>query len=484
MKKMVLILCLGLIGPIGSAAAPSGQGFARVRKRFGEVLARKGMRNVRSGIFVIRLDDHRVVFARNARTPLIPASNQKLVISLAALTKLGKNYQYRTLLARRGKDLLLIGAGDPATGDEILAKRRGEDRFAFMDRWAKRLRKKNQTQFDTLIVRDGVFDRQLVHPHWDRRQLHKWYEAPVAALNFNDNCLEITVKGAQPGRPVELVDIFPPGFATIDNTCITKGKSPALWLTRKPGKSRIILKGSCPSGRTTRGLVTVHDPAKLFAAILRQRLEKNGIQITGKTIFDHRFRNNKENSLEILTEHRTPLADVLDRCNRRSQNLFAECLLKTLGRLPVLRGGADRQGTWKNGGQTVETWLTGLGLDSKQFHIDDGGGMSRENRLSAFVIGYLLLWADRQPFAETFRESLSVAGVNGTLRRRFRGTFYQGRVIGKSGYLRGVVALSGYVRCRSGRRIAFSFLMNATSGRHPSLRTIQNTLCKILIDEL
>ncbi|KKK48650.1 hypothetical protein LCGC14_3142980, partial [marine sediment metagenome] len=159
-------------------------------------------------VHVVRLADGKALCDIASATPLIPASNQKIVTSAVAIRRLGEGFTFRTVLAMEGDDLVVIGDGDPTTGDARLAARRGESIYAAMDRWVVALKAAGVKSIKgNLIVRAGIFGGANVHPDWPKAQLRQYYAAPASGMNFNDNCLDIgftvTGKRVQPIlRPV------------------------------------------------------------------------------------------------------------------------------------------------------------------------------------------------------------------------------------------------------------------------------------------
>jgi D-alanyl-D-alanine carboxypeptidase/D-alanyl-D-alanine-endopeptidase (penicillin-binding protein 4) len=147
---------------------------------------------------------------------------------------------------------------------------------------------------------------------------------------------------------------------------------------------------------------------------------------------------------------------VLARCNKDSQNLFAEALIKRLG-----HEATGEPGSWSSGAAAERMFLSrALGPQAARFVIDDGSGLSRDNRVSAELLTGVLLAMHRNPtLAKTYRESLSVGGKDGSLRLRFRGRGFASTVEGKSGYIDGVIALSGYIR-QGDDDYAFSIMLN------------------------
>lgn len=408
--------------------------------------------NGRCTVSVVDLADGLSVASYDSDTPMIPASNMKLVTTAAALGVLGSDFQFKTQLHLRGNDLLVIGDGDPAFGDPKLLEAMGMDVEDLLARWVNAAKRAGVTRIGALIIDDRTFDQQRVHAAWPTNQLHKWYCAEVAGLNFNNNCIDIKARYSKPGQSAILttLPLKPPVVMT---NATRSANDNALNLARKIGTNDILVSGKVKRTIASRGFVTVDDPAMFFGRVLRDRLESAGIIVgeVRRVADGETFGGSK-----LIAEVVTPIGEVVQRCNKDSQNLFAEALIKRVG-----REATGDPGTWPSGAAAERMFLSRLiGPRAAGFVIDDGSGMSRNNRVSAEHFTALLLAMHQHPkLRKPFRESLSVGGRDGSLRLRFRNKSFTATVHGKSGYIKGVVALSGYLEHENGR-YAFSILLN------------------------
>jgi D-alanyl-D-alanine carboxypeptidase/D-alanyl-D-alanine-endopeptidase (penicillin-binding protein 4) len=162
-----------------------------------------------------------------------------------------------------------------------------------------------------------------------------------------------------------------------------------------------------------------------------------------------------EQSWRTLAVHETPLTQVMSRANKDSMNLYAECLCKRLGAEV-----SGQSGSWENGTRAVGDFLTRIGVPTDQFHLDDGCGLSKGNLISASAMALVLQHNYFSPNSKRFIDTLSIAGIDGTLSDRFGGTKLRGRVFGKTGTVNGVSCLSGYLNAQDGHWYAFAILMN------------------------
>jgi D-alanyl-D-alanine carboxypeptidase/D-alanyl-D-alanine-endopeptidase (penicillin-binding protein 4) len=202
--------------------------------------------------------------------------------------------------------------------------------------------------------------------------------------------------------------------------------------------------------------VAIEKPAAFLGYLLAEHLLRAGIATRGRLVekpFDMKC------EFVELVEFTTPIADVLHRSNKNSLNLASEALVKTM----AAHGNPDRKGgSWDQGGELIARYLSNLGIPLEEFNIDDGSGLSRENRLSANAITTVLLDMYKSDDWRLFRGSLSVGGVDGTVDDQFKTPKYRGKVLAKTGTIAGVKSLSGV--CLTGRGpYLFSILSNRYS---------------------
>jgi D-alanyl-D-alanine carboxypeptidase/D-alanyl-D-alanine-endopeptidase (penicillin-binding protein 4) len=437
----------------------------------------------RSGISIVSVPDGAVVYASREKIPHIPASNQKLLVSAAALVRLGPEFRFTTRLARRSNDLVIIGGGDPALGDPVFAEAAGEPITAVFHRWAETLREAGVDVIrGDLIVDDQAFDNEWVHPHWNPADLLHWYAAPIGGLNFNDNCIDVTVIPGKKTGDITSVRVVPGNtLVEVVNKSRTAGKGTPT-ITRQGNSHTYVITGRCAKTSNLQS-VPVVDPPLFFAGALRTSLAAKGIRVEGM-IRRERVRQDEDRlpaGVTLLATHGSRLADVVTRMNKKSQNLFAECLLKTLGRYDEETTVPRRIGAWSDGRSTVERFMNRINREAEGLVVDDGSGLSRDNRVSPEQITRLLVYMYNQPVRDVYVQSLAVSGIDGTLRKRMKDI--KGTVFAKTGYISGVRSLSGYVQGATGQWYAFSYLYN---DRKPKLGStgpatrMQDKLCRIL----
>jgi D-alanyl-D-alanine carboxypeptidase/D-alanyl-D-alanine-endopeptidase (penicillin-binding protein 4) len=429
-----------------------------------QVLDDKLLARAAVGIDVVRMgksaDDVASVYRANPTLPLVPASNLKVVTTSAALERLGADFKFRTLLLYHQGDLVLVGDGDPTFGDAELLKKVGWDVDTVFKTWAAGLVRKRLLAVHDLLVDDSVFDEQFLHPNWPADQTQKRYVAEIAGLNLNAKCIDVYVRPAGFGRLVDFSTDPSTAYVTIKNSCVAGGEN-SVWLSRQPGTNDLVLRGAARSANDVPVSVTVHDPPMYAGAVLAESLKAAGIALSGQVKRDRTMRQAylkaagaHDPSWILLAVHETPLTSVIDRANKDSMNLYAECLCKRLG---FARYG---QGGWRTGTAAVGEFLNSLQIPASQYTLDDGCGLSKNNAVSAHLMVAVLTHDYFSANSAAWMASLAVAGEDGTLAERFHGSDLRGRVIAKTGFVNGVSCLSGYLHAKDDNWYCFSILFN------------------------
>jgi D-alanyl-D-alanine carboxypeptidase/D-alanyl-D-alanine-endopeptidase (penicillin-binding protein 4) len=462
MKKLlvaaVFTLCLGVPAK------------ADLAKRINGIISQSSQKKVQFSVHITKADSGRIVYSHNARKALIPASNMKVITTAAALKYLGPHYTYETTIGLCGDTLVVIGSGDPLLGDKDTDAKYGRKAGWIFEDIIAVLKKKRIKTIKDIIVDSSIFDDRRVHPNWPKKELNKRYACEVSGLNFNGNCIDITAK--KTGRKVA-VSIEPKtAFVKLTNKVkpISKGSS-TVGSCRLPEPNKIVVHGKC---RKQAGpfAVAIERPAVFFGFLLSEHLAKAGIKANGqlieKTVDD-------DCNFKTLAEYRTPIADCFMQCNKNSLGLAAEALLKTIAANSNSDG---KNGGWAGGRQVISRYLLGLGIDRGQFHIDDGSGLSRQNKLSAYTVAKVISDVYNSRHWELYKDSLAVGGVDGTIVKYFKEKKYKGKILGKTGYIAGVKALSGICRTERGDYI-FSIIANNTNG---NTRKAINDIAKAIID--
>jgi D-alanyl-D-alanine carboxypeptidase/D-alanyl-D-alanine-endopeptidase (penicillin-binding protein 4) len=427
---------------------------AELQDRLSRLLA-KVPKGTQVGLAVAEVSSGTAWFAYEADTPLEPASVQKLFVTTAALERFGPAFKYETRVYVSGDELWVVGAGDPGLGDERIAERHGRNVDQFFDEWAAALRQRGVTALSKVVLDDTVFDDQVRHPDWPDSQVDRWYQAPAGGLNLNDNCLDVTVVVRGGNVDVRLQPDLAPGL--LHNT-LKHGKKQHAVLKRPAGSDVFQLSGTVANGGPL-DPVSVNQPTIFFAHALQRALEQRGITIRGDVVRRQLTETELSQATRVATQT-TDLADVLWRCNTFSQNLFAECLLKSLAAYEPDGRRNGTSGSFEAGHAVVQAALQQLGLDLRGATLRDGSGLSHENRATADQFVRLLLRMYRHPHAELFQQSLARAGELGSMKNRYGDPLLRGRLRGKTGTLAGVHTLAGYITRPDNTVLAFALLIN------------------------
>lgn len=410
------------------------------------------VRDARVSVAVHSTRTGRRIYERAADEPLRLASNTKLFTTAATLALLGPEFRFRTSVGLAGEDLHVLGGGDP----NISGRFHDGDPLAVFRLWAGRLREAGVRRVRHLVLHTGIFEDRHLNPGWKEYDLWWWWSAPFGALSFNDNCVDLEIAPAAEDQPCRVTLSPPTAYVTIINqTRSTSRPRRPFGFTRAPGTNTITLRGDV-AGRAEYS-VAIHDPTRYFGTVLRETLQASGIAVDGEL-------RPTDAGLEDAPDFRelacweSDLPRTLAACNQPSQNFYAEMLLRTLG---WKRRG---KGTLENGLAAVREFLEGeVGLSGVS--LQDGSGLTRDNRASASDLVRLLLYMRGHPHAREFIESLAANGAPaGTLRNRLTSPELRGRLRAKTGHLSGVSALSGYAQSLGGDVFVFSILVNTPEG--------------------
>lgn len=469
------LLALGGCGGAGRGRDP------QLAARLEPILHRQADSGAVVSARIIELATGRELYAENIDAPLMPASNLKLVTAAVGLDTFGPDHVFPTYLAFDGTDLWLEGTGDPAVGDAKIARQYDRTTTSVLADWTAALAARGITEIPGDIrYYEHAFDNTTTHPTWGQDDLVYWYAAPVSGLNFNDNCVDLTVFPSEDGALAHFELNPPVDTVTVVNAC-TSGSEAAPTLDRLPGADVLVLGGGCRKRRTLPSKPVV-DPAAFFAEALRTHLTSHGIRVAGETVSaaDPLGGTLPPPAEFLIATHESTMPDVLWRILKSSQNLFAECLCKRNGQAWDARHHRQRAGSWRSGERAARAFLRKCGIDDADFVGVDGSGLSRGNRVTVRLISDLLVAMHEHPQAAAFRAALAEPGGEGTLSGRMREL--PGHVFAKTGYIRGVRALSGYVHTRRGDWLAFSVIFNDIPGSVAPFNAIQDDVCRVLVD--
>jgi len=484
-RRRALLVCALLLVCSASAAAPVKPSSPRRRtlnQRLEAILRHSEARRGFWGIEVVLLPGGRRLYARHANHLFLPASNMKLFPAAAALEKLGPDFVFRTTVespaapdpSGRVGELLIVGRGDPHLGSRVLPYHVKTERQNPADRVFQELADQVKARGVREVTGDIVADDSyfLYEPHshdWSLEDVQWGYGAPVTALAFNDNALLLHVRPAAKAGDTAQAWLDPiPDYYKLNNRVVTSaaGSEKRLFAERAPGSSDLAVWGQIPLDSPENGdSIAIENPPQLVGELFRKALEARGITVRGSVVVRHLTRVEAAASPNpfppapprvILAEHVSPpLREGLQVLTKASQNLHAEMLLRTLGRE------VKNYGSLTVGLEVLQEFTAQAGIAPDEFRFADGSGLSREALVTPQALIKLLEYMARSPRFEAFYDSLPVAGVDGTLAERFKGTRAAGRIHAKTGTLEHTNALSGYMDLPSGKRLAFSIIGNS-----------------------
>jgi len=485
-----VIVCLLLAAPLQAAPNKSKSLVGRIDN----VLLDPQLVHGFWGIEVMSLSSGKILYAQNADRLFTPASNTKLFTTAAALALIGPDYRFRTTVETNGTldkhgrltgDLLLVGRGDPnLSGRELpymMRTERNDHPIQALEELADELVRKGVKYIDgDIVADDSYFAFERYGEGWSQDDLVWADGAPVSALTVNDNVVFVNILPADRAGEHAFVSIKPfADYYRIDNRIMTTpvGTGRRIFINREPGSTTLTLWGNMPlDDAGANEALAIEEPAEFAAELFRQLLSTRGIAVYGSQRTRHTdlaslstltvtalapARGGEEpqrllqnQPLVLATHESKTLAEDVRVINKVSQNLHAEILLRLLGRE---KGTA---GTVEGGLEVLRGFLNKAGISSDQVLFYDGSGLSRQNLTTPHAIVQLLYYTSQQPWGASFRDTLPVAGVDGSLAERFLNLNVQGRVQAKTGSLGGVKTLSGYATTDRGEQVAFSILTN------------------------
>ena len=430
------------------------------------------------GVLVKSLRGGETLYERNPRRLLMPASNMKVVTLAAAAERLGWDYTYPTALFAAGPiadgilrgDLVVVGSGGPSLTIEA-----GDALFA---EWADALKRAGiRTVAGRVIGDDNAFDDNGLGFGWSWDDLPDDYAAAVSALQFNENTLHVTIAPGPAAGDSAGVHVTPPGSSlAIVSSVMTSasGAATAIGTRRLPGSMRLELTGTIAAGSPSAALaVSVDNPTLFFTTALRSALIARGIDVRGAAVdIDDVEAAPPRGELPLATHRSPPLSTLALRLMKDSQNLYAETLLKTLGGLGGA-GGATAEGGRREVAAALQPW--GVAPDS--LIQRDGSGLSRYDYVTADALVTILTHvAGDQRLRGPFDASLPIAGRDGSLMNRMKGTRAEGNARAKTGSMSNVRGLSGYVTSASGEPLVFAILANNFDVPGPTISATEDAI--------
>lgn len=418
---------------------------------------------------VVSLDTGAVLFERNPRLLVMPASTMKVITLAVAADRLGWDARFTTRLEAAGTiadgvltgDLIVTGGGDPTIGER-------EDAPRVLDDWACRLATLGIRRIDGRIIGDDdAFPDQALGTGWAWDDLPFGFAAPVGALQYHESAAQVVITAGPKADTPASIRLEP----TTSDLVVTgqvwttaADVPPMVYTSRRPFSRTLEVTGTVP--RTDRDYVrsvAVDNPTRAFLGAFRDALVRNGIAVSGESVdIDDLAVKPPAIRTVLLTHDSPPLSEIAVRLMKTSQNLIAETLMTRIGQVsdpPDVDPMTAARGAYE---RTLAAW----GVPADSVIVADGSGLSRYDFVTADALVAVLTQMARDPrHAGPFEASLPIMGVDGTLERRSRGTRLEGRVRAKTGTISNVRALAGYLTTQGGERVAFAIVANNYKAR-------------------
>jgi serine-type D-Ala-D-Ala carboxypeptidase/endopeptidase (penicillin-binding protein 4) len=418
-----------------------------------EIIDRPELKRYRWGIVVKSLNGTNLLYNREGDKLFTPASNVKLITTAVALRQLGVSTRLRTSVYQlpstgTAANLFVVGRGDPTLT------------LIQLQSIAQQLQQRGTKQIAQISFDDGYFRGEQTNGDWEWGDLSTDYAPPINSLMLGQNTRSLIVRPQQVGAPLSYTWSNPSlnnwqidnQTQTVESTQDTGVGAVAVF-----GKPLLRLTGTLGvNGSAAKIDLPVANPSESFVNAFRQSLNQAGISVGITKLV---LGQSSSNLPEIASISSPTIGELIKETNQKSNNIYAEVLLKSIGRShPQHANGSDD--TTSFGISMVKQRLTELGVNSQSYRLDDGSGLSRHDLVAPSAFTQLLTAMANTPEGKVYRDSLPVAGVSGTLKNRMKGTAAQGIVQAKTGSMAGVISLSGYMNSPKYSPLVFSIILN------------------------
>src|SRR5487761_411254 len=526
-KKSIAIgawlVALVLGGPPRSFALPPGKrpaariptNVARFQQRVQSALAIPVAQKSFIGVLIVDAATGRTLYELNADRYFTPASNTKLFTTTLAMSTLGPDYRFRTTIETHGTldaagrlrgDLTLVGRGGPDFSNRRIPydaknpidgpsdKPLGELVDAIVAKGVKEID-------GDIIADDSYFPYEPFPEGWAVGDMPFDYGAAVSAICFDDNGLDVKVTpGDHVGAPAWVVVEPWPGYDVYAYSVTTGAaeSQPDFRTVENPGPKPFLVRGAIPLGHAPIDLaMAMPEPPDYTAHVLKQMLLARGIRVTGKARAQHAPPPAEGMTFDppaimpqtpsptvppntlVLAEHQSPpLIEIVRVLNKVSQNLHAEILLRTVAKEKT------GDGSLAAGLKIERQFLTSIGIPPSDVLVDDGSGLSRENIVTPRAVVSLLEYVRGQPWGDAYASTLPVAGVDGTLDNRMKGTPAKGRVEDQPGPVEHTHAMSGFASSLHGAHLIFSMFDNHNGGTGRDAAHVLDAIAQAMVQDL
>ena len=468
-----ILLLVGLVAP----ASPASETITDALQRF---LEQPAFQHASCGVSVLDADSGRVLCEWNAHRLLKPASCAKIFTAALALDVLGAKTRFATEVIPDGPissrgilhgNLILRGGGDFS----LAARFHQSHATQAVHSVAQSLHRAGLRRIEgDIVADDALFQGPPFGTGWTWDDLRYAYGAEVSALSLDDNVLDVEwAPGETTNAPIQFHP--PPGASYFDwdlapLRTVPMGTSRELQFERSPGSRHVRVRGSLPAGTAPwKDAVPIPQPALYFAHRLREALVSIGIFVSGQPRHSPGAAQSparRMGSAPPISLLSPDVGTLVVAMMKSSQNLYAQSLLLQVGTRSPYQFPSTT--TEEAGIRVLQEFIASARIPAAEVRLDDGAGLSRSSLVTPAALVAMLRFMDRHRHRQTFLESLPIAGVDGTLRRRFANTPLVGSLQGKTGTLRYVHTLAGFLTHPSGRRLVFAIMLNAYDPPRPA----------------
>ncbi len=453
--------------------------------------------NATWGITIQSLKNGESLFELNQAKCFLPASNLKIVTSAAALSLLSPTFQYMTELVTNGKitkgvlkgDLIIRGSGDPTFGSPSMFPEQ-DPTFVFK-KWADTLERLGIEKIEgNIIVDDTYFTDELYPIGWSIDDASYYYAMQTSGLAFADNSVSVSVSPNLTAGSKPFIAIIPEtDYIEKNNKAVTRdakkikdstSEKHLITVMRELGTNTINVTGEIEKGAPAMlEQIAVESPSLYAATVFREMLEYQGITITGGTMTTAELEEKipYKTAKTLAQQVSPPLKDIVQVMNKKSNNLYAEQLFRTIAKETT------GEGSWKQGSATIKKFLVSLGVNSDNFSLRDGSGLSRMDLVTPEGMLTILkaMYHDARLW-QAFSESLPIMGKDGTLSGRLTGTLAEGNIRAKTGFLTGVRSLCGYLTTKDNEMLAFTIYANNFTANVKDINNLQDVMLLRLVN--
>jgi serine-type D-Ala-D-Ala carboxypeptidase/endopeptidase (penicillin-binding protein 4) len=459
---MVCMLWSNLAIPVVAQRLPAAICPAAIDQTVQSVASRYHLERYHWGLYVQPLAGTAPLANYQGQRLFVPASTTKLLTTAATLRQLGSQYRLRTSIYQTAAGvsqpgLTLVGRGDPTITIEQIKG------------LSAQLKSKGWQRINQLNIGAGYFRGSSANPDWEWGDLSTDYGVPITSLILQQNALDLVISPQRAGQPTRYVwrNRLAAMPWQIDNRGWTSpsGTADNLSVQGLLGKPWLQINGQLPANGSSQTFsVAMLDPIDTWRSQFQFSLRQQGITVDRTQLLSG---EPPQGGVEVAAIESPTLGELVTEINHNSNNLYAEVLLRTLGRAHPNHATSNSD-TADLGLAMVRQRLTEIGVSPDSYRQADGSGLSRKNLVAPIALVQTLIGMSKTPAGQLYRASLAVGGVSGTLANRFKGS--KNIIQGKTGSLTGVAAVAGYINPPQYQPLAFSIVVNNHDRQNSEIR--------------